>query len=59
MESEVCRICFASEFVDVGLFESYKTEYNIVEIIFELTSLQVECLFVFTFNQHFIVRDFT
>lgn len=41
MEAHKCRICLEKNTENIFLFDKYRNEYNIVDIVYELTALQV------------------
>lgn len=42
---DICRICLVNNIEGIDIFGNYKTEYNLREIIYELTLVEVSAMF--------------
>lgn len=45
---DICRVCLANNIEGIDIYENYRGEFNLREIIYELSLVEVSCI------QHYI-----
>lgn len=47
---DICRVCLANNIEGIDIYDNYKGEFNLREIIYELSLVEVSCI------HHYIIE---